>query len=142
MFYIAQPLLSRMYTYGPALTSSRLRRDLPPHHSRARETLALFPHDLVTQDTITRLGQCIPAFEVACLVGGIPVAEHVRALGRGCHIAVGTPGRVRYLISKGALQPSTARTLILESADCLMAPVFQVHVQHERMWRLRCIFCL
>lgn len=54
------------------------------------------------------------------------MAENVRLLKKGCHIAVGTPGRVRYLIAKGALPLSTVRTLVLESADFLMAPVFQV----------------
>lgn len=54
------------------------------------------------------------------------MAENVRTLKNGCHIAVGTPGRVRYLMGKGALQSATVRTLSLDSADFLMAPVFQV----------------
>lgn len=54
------------------------------------------------------------------------MVENSRALLGGCHVAVGTPGRVRFLMSKGLLRPWSARTLVLDSADWLMAPIFQV----------------
>ncbi|CAM9937740.1 unnamed protein product, partial [Sphacelaria rigidula] len=57
--------------------------------------------------------------------GGVPVAEQARALAGGCHVAVGTPGRVRFWMKKGVLHPHSAKTLVLDSADWLMAPVFQ-----------------
>lgn len=54
------------------------------------------------------------------------MAENAKTLEGGCHIAVGTPGRVKFLMEKGVLLLETARLLVLESADWLMAPVFLV----------------
>lgn len=59
------------------------------------------------------------------LIGGVSVSENAKALTGGCHVAVGTPGRIRFLMTKGLLRTSTAQTLVLDSADWLMAPVFQ-----------------
>ncbi|CAN0212110.1 unnamed protein product, partial [Hapterophycus canaliculatus] len=66
----------------------------------------------------------VPDLAVATLVGGVAVAENAKTLEGGCHIAVGTPGRVKFLMEKGVLLVETARLLVLESADWLMAPVF------------------
>ena len=38
---------------------------------------------------------------------------------------MGTPGRVRQLIEKGALKPKTMRLFILDEADKLMEDAFQ-----------------
>lgn len=73
-----------------------------------------------------RLGRGIPGLTVATLIGGVAVAENAKALAHGCHVAVGTPGRVRFLMKKGLLRSNSAQTLVLDSADWLMAPVFQV----------------
>ena len=77
---------------------------------------------------------------VATLVGGVPVAENSRSLAGGCHVAVGTPGRVRFLMSKGLLRPWPAKTLVLDSADWLMAPIFQVCV--GGVARALCVTCV
>lgn len=56
------------------------------------------------------------------------MAENNKTLKGGCHVAVGTPGRVKFLIQKGTLLPESGKTLVLESADWLIAPVFMVCV--------------
>lgn len=58
------------------------------------------------------------------------MAENSRVLAGGCNVAVGTPGRVRFLMTKGLLRTYSAVTLVLDSADWLMAPVFQVPSSH------------
>ncbi|CAM9905963.1 unnamed protein product, partial [Ectocarpus sp. 8 AP-2014] len=75
---------------------------------------------------LTRLGKGIPSLSVATLIGGVPVSENHKALaGEGCNVVVGTPGRVKFLMKEGTLRVSAAaRTLVLDSADWLMAPVF------------------
>lgn len=40
-----------------------------------------------------------------------------------CQIAVGTPGRMRYLINK-MLEPNHVRLFVLDEADKLMEPIF------------------
>lgn len=54
------------------------------------------------------------------------MADNAKTLGAGCHVAVGTPGRVKFLMDKGVLRAEPARQLVLESADWLLAPVFLV----------------
>eukprot|EP00903_Cladosiphon_okamuranus_P006073 g5986.t1 len=81
-------------------------------------------------ETLALLGQNIPSLSVATLIGGVPVAENHRALANGCNVAVGTPGRVKFLMKEGVLKVSASKMLVLDSADWLMAPVFQ----HDVGW--------
>lgn len=97
---------------------------MPQFSSRSRCSRA----SRFAQDALTRLGKGIPSLQVCTLIGGVPVAENVKTLEKGCHIAVGTPGRVKFLMDKGVLTPGSARTLVLESADWLIAPVFLVGI--------------
>ncbi|CAM9777453.1 unnamed protein product, partial [Ectocarpus sp. 6 AP-2014] len=83
------------------------------------------------KDTLLRLGKTsVPNLTIASLVGGIAVSENAQTLSAGCHVAIGTPGRVKFLIDKGVLVPDTGRLLVLESADWLMAPVFMEDVDY------------
>jgi ATP-dependent RNA helicase DeaD len=50
-------------------------------------------------------------------VGGMDQRTERRALERGAHIVVGTPGRLRDHITRGALDLSAARAVILDEAD-------------------------
>lgn len=53
----------------------------------------------------------------ASAVGGMDQRTERRALERGAHIVVGTPGRLRDHISRGALDLSAARAVVLDEAD-------------------------
>jgi len=53
---------------------------------------------------------------VSC-VGGMNVRTEQRALGIGCHIVVGTPGRLKDHLERGTLQPGSLRAVILDEAD-------------------------
>lgn len=46
-------------------------------------------------------------------------------LAGGCHIVVGTPGRVKALVEQRALPCSSIRLLILDEVDKLMAQDFE-----------------
>lgn len=54
---------------------------------------------------------------VASCVGGMDVRQERRALERGAHIVVGTPGRLRDHIERGALDLSGVRAVVLDEAD-------------------------
>lgn len=54
---------------------------------------------------------------VATCVGGIDIRNERRALARGCHIVVGTPGRLRDHIGKETLNLAQVRCVILDEAD-------------------------
>ncbi|MCP3939002.1 MAG: DEAD/DEAH box helicase [Actinomycetia bacterium] len=54
---------------------------------------------------------------VTALVGGSPIGAQIRALDRGVHVAVGTPGRVVDLMNRGHLDLSGIKTAVLDEGD-------------------------
>ncbi|OWV96017.1 DEAD/DEAH box helicase [Rhizobium sp. R72] len=56
------------------------------------------------------------ALIVSC-VGGMDIRSERRALERGCHIVVGTPGRLCDHIRRGALDISALKAVVLDEAD-------------------------
>lgn len=55
--------------------------------------------------------------KTASCVGGMDARTERRALERGAHIIVGTPGRLRDHITRGALDMSALRAVVLDEAD-------------------------
>ncbi len=53
---------------------------------------------------------------VSC-VGGMDMRDERRALERGAHIVVGTPGRLRDHIQRGSLDMGSLRAVVLDEAD-------------------------
>ncbi len=54
---------------------------------------------------------------IASCVGGMDASKERRALSSGVHIVVGTPGRLRDHLERGALELSSLRAIILDEAD-------------------------
>ncbi len=54
---------------------------------------------------------------VASCVGGMDMRDERRALERGAHIVVGTPGRLRDHIQRGSLDLGHVRAVVLDEAD-------------------------
>ncbi|WP_420960289.1 DEAD/DEAH box helicase [Brucella sp. IR073] len=54
---------------------------------------------------------------IASCVGGMDIRTERRALERGAHIVVGTPGRLRDHITRGAFDMSALRAVVLDEAD-------------------------
>jgi ATP-dependent RNA helicase DeaD len=54
---------------------------------------------------------------VASCVGGMDMRAERRALDRGAHIVVGTPGRLRDHIERGSFDTSGLRAVVLDEAD-------------------------
>ncbi|MCB1332572.1 MAG: DEAD/DEAH box helicase, partial [Roseivivax sp.] len=54
---------------------------------------------------------------VASCVGGMDMRDERRALERGAHIVVGTPGRLRDHIQRGSLDLTSVRAIVLDEAD-------------------------
>ena len=55
--------------------------------------------------------------KTASCVGGMDARTERRALDRGAHIVVGTPGRLRDHITRGGLDMSALRAVVLDEAD-------------------------
>ncbi|MFU8883677.1 MAG: DEAD/DEAH box helicase, partial [Rhodobacterales bacterium] len=54
---------------------------------------------------------------MASCVGGMDMRDERRALDRGAHIVVATPGRLRDHIMRGSLDMSSIRAVVLDEAD-------------------------
>jgi ATP-dependent RNA helicase DeaD len=61
---------------------------------------------------------------VSCVGGMDPKVER-QALNRGCHIVVGTPGRLRDHVERGSLDLSTLQAVVLDEADEMLDMGFQ-----------------
>ncbi|TXL69488.1 DEAD/DEAH box helicase [Vineibacter terrae] len=55
--------------------------------------------------------------QTATCVGGMDMRKERRALERGAHLVVGTPGRLRDHITRGALDLGAIRAVVLDEAD-------------------------
>ncbi len=55
--------------------------------------------------------------QIASCVGGMDMRTERRALERGAHIVVGTPGRLRDHIERGSLELTGMRAVVLDEAD-------------------------
>ncbi|GHE95445.1 DEAD/DEAH box helicase [Aliiroseovarius zhejiangensis] len=54
---------------------------------------------------------------VASCVGGMDMRDERRALARGAHIVVATPGRLRDHVMRGSIDLSALRSVVLDEAD-------------------------
>lgn len=97
------------------------------------QVLVMVPTRELAQQ-IAKVAQGIGAYlgkglKVYAATGGPPVHEDIRALDRGVHFLVGTPGRIYDLLSRKALATSTIRVLVLDEADQMLEDRFreQVH---------------
>jgi len=61
---------------------------------------------------------------VECFIGGLPL-DVDRTKCKSCHIAVGTPGRIKQLIQDGNLNTGSVKVFILDEADKLTEDSFQ-----------------
>ena len=59
----------------------------------------------------------LPALHVVPIYGGQEYGRQLRALRRGVHIVVGTPGRIMDHMRRGTLDLSSLTTLVLDEAD-------------------------
>lgn len=80
-------------------------------------------------DVISSIGREIKGLKVNYFIGGVSLEEDRKKLNK-CHIAVGAPGRIKHLIDKGFLRPSTIRLFVMDEADKLMETSFQKDINY------------
>jgi ATP-dependent RNA helicase DeaD len=55
--------------------------------------------------------------KVASCIGGMDIRREARSLAEGCHLVVGTPGRLRDHLERGRLDTGKLRAVVLDEAD-------------------------
>jgi len=97
----------------PILTNLDLKQKNP-------QVLVLAPtRELAIQvaEAFQKYAKHIKGFHVLPIYGGQDYSTQIRALQRGIHVAVGTPGRVMDHIRRGNLKLDGITTLVLDEAD-------------------------
>ncbi|RLN83887.1 hypothetical protein BBO99_00001757 [Phytophthora kernoviae] len=74
------------------------------------------------EGVLRQLAQFRPEIVICTCIGGLVVARDQVA---GCHIVVGTPGRVKALVDQRSLLCSAVRLLVFDEVDKLMAGDFE-----------------
>jgi ATP-dependent RNA helicase DeaD len=116
----AQTGSGKTVAFGLAIAPQLLTEDegrLPP--PRAPLALAIAPtRELALQ--VSRELEWLYAkagARISTCVGGMDASRERRSLSHGAHIVVGTPGRLRDHIERGALDLSNIKAVILDEAD-------------------------
>ena len=84
------------------------------------QTIVLCPtRELCLQITkdLKNYAQFVKSLRISALYGGANIVAQIQELKRGCHIVVGTPGRVIDLIERGVLKLQNVRRVVLDEAD-------------------------
>ncbi|NBU29491.1 MAG: DEAD/DEAH box helicase, partial [Caulobacteraceae bacterium] len=115
----AQTGSGKTVAFGIAMASTLLGDE--PRFGRANTPLALIiapTRELAIQVNreLTWLYEKTGARMLSC-VGGMDARSEARALNVGAHIVVGTPGRLRDHLERGALDLSAIRVVVLDEAD-------------------------
>jgi ATP-dependent RNA helicase DeaD len=115
----AQTGSGKTVAYGLAMASTLLGET--ERFAPAAEPLALIvapTRELALQvhGELTWLYQHAGARVVAC-VGGMDPRKEQRELGIGAHIVIGTPGRLRDHLERGALRIAKLKVIVLDEAD-------------------------
>ena len=66
---------------------------------------------------------------IASCIGGMDPRQESRALAAGCHIVVGTPGRLRDHMERGRLVFSELRVVVLDEADEMLNLGFREDIE-------------
>ena len=89
---------------------------------REPQALVIAPtREIATQiaNVIGRVGRHLNKLSVVTLIGGLSRASDRKHLGRGCHVAIGTPGRVADLIRRKILSVKHIKMYVVDEADQL-----------------------
>jgi len=72
-------------------------------------------------EAFQRYAAHLPGFHVLPIYGGQDYRPQLKALQRGCHVVVGTPGRIMDHMRKGSLKLDQLQCLVLDEAHEMLA---------------------
>ena len=87
-----------------------------------------------TRELVVQIMQALRAIaqplgiSVDAIYGGASMPDQIRALKRGVHIVVGTPGRINDHLNRKTLSLAHANTLVLDEADIMLDMGFKEEV--------------
>ncbi|CAH1170292.1 unnamed protein product [Phaedon cochleariae] len=112
---------------GKTLVFSIIALENIDRHKQALQALILAPTREIAvqiQDVIKKVGSNIEGLIVESFIGGLSFEDDKKKC-KQCQIAVGTPGRIKHLISEGILTCDSTRLFVLDETDKLMDASFR-----------------
>uniref|UniRef100_A0A8C1Z850 Probable ATP-dependent RNA helicase DDX20 n=2 Tax=Cyprinus carpio TaxID=7962 RepID=A0A8C1Z850_CYPCA len=82
---------------------------------------------------VMAIGSAMEGLECHVFIGGRPVSQDKLHLKK-CHIAIGSPGRIKQLIEMGVLTTSSIRLFVLDEADKLLEDDSSSSFQEQINW--------
>ena len=98
-----------------------LARSIDPSRNEVQAVVMVPTRELANQvkDVVEHLGKFY-GFTTQGLVGGSRVKSDLLALEKGCHVVVGTPGRVIDHLKRGTLRLDRVHFVVLDEADAML----------------------
>ena len=118
------PVLQRLVTTSSAPSGGAVA---------AIRALVLAPtRELAVQidEVFAACGRHVPTVRHAVVFGGMKMRAQRRALGEGVEVLVATPGRLLDLMGQGVVDLGKVEILVLDEADRMLDPGFQVDVRN------------
>ena len=100
---------------------------LPP--PGAPIALAIAPTRELALQVQAELAWLYAGARIASCVGGMDIRREARTLASGCHIVVGTPGRLGDHLRRGNLNLSALKVVVLDEADEMLDLGFQEELE-------------
>jgi len=113
----AQTGSGKTVAYGLALADDLMADGYTLPEAGAPLALIVAPTRELALQVHSELSWLYAGAKVVSCVGGMDPRAEQRVLGRGAHIVVGTPGRLRDHLERGALIISDIRAVVLDEAD-------------------------
>ncbi|KAK2841203.1 hypothetical protein Q7C36_012782 [Tachysurus vachellii] len=107
---------------GKTCVFSTIALDSLVLENAATQVLVLAPtREIAVQihSVVMAIGSAMERLECHVFIGGRPVSQDKLHLKK-CHIAIGSPGRIKQLIELGALMTASIRLFVLDEADKLL----------------------
>ena len=101
--------------------------------NKAVQALVLCPtRELAVQvcEEIQRLGSNVEGFYATTVYGGAPIDRQIRALKRGVHLVVGTPGRIIDHLKRKTLKLGGVQMCVLDEADRMLDMGFKEDMEY------------
>ncbi|MBT3295464.1 MAG: DEAD/DEAH box helicase [Verrucomicrobia bacterium] len=98
------------------------------HDNRAPQALVLCPtRELCVQIArdMEAYAACSSKVRILAVYGGTPIDQQLRALKRGVHVVVGTPGRMLDIMRRGRINLTGIQRVILDEADEMLNMGFE-----------------
>ncbi|MDO5850886.1 MAG: DEAD/DEAH box helicase [Methanobacteriaceae archaeon] len=81
-------------------------------------------------EELKTLSKYLPKVNILPVYGGQPIERQLKALKKGVHVIIGTPGRVMDHIDRGTLDMSTVKIMVLDEADEMLDMGFREDIEY------------